>query len=502
MDDDMMTTASNSPDDTTPSLSITTQPQFHTIGTNASAKTTNICTTIKARVLEEDDEKRAPVNILVALDVSGSMSNNNKLGLCKDTLKLLLHELGPRDQFGLVTFSNQACLEVPSKKMSHDNKTNAVQTINKLDARGGTNMSGAIGLAVQEMTSGSAATMNKKDDNVVNCIFLLTDGHATSGVLDPTQLTALTRGLLSDTNNISLYCFGYGEDHDGNLLAQMAQTTPSGTYYFIQQDSHVKTAFGDALGGILSVVAQNVSLTIRVDESARNMGVSIVKIHNDDAVQLDDNGSFRVPLGDVYAEETRDILTEIKLVQQLDLRQDITRFLRIDITKRNPERPHYHPTALNKLVQTPPHTVSISRLMHSPETSEENVHVAVQLLRVKATHAMKEANDMASNHHFAKANHTIESNMDDIVAKALALNVNFDRVESEFVSNLQDDLRHVKAGLESERTFHDYGSKRLNNVCLMNSRQRCAVSEELLEDSSSGGSPSNFMSARKESNVL
>lgn len=113
----------------------------------ASEFVTQICATIKASELPVGDSyARAPVDIVVALDVSGSM-RVEKLDLCKKTLSLLLRELHHDDRFCLISFSDDAKIEVPMLKVSDEQKLNAVRTIEKMQVRGRTNIACAISLA-------------------------------------------------------------------------------------------------------------------------------------------------------------------------------------------------------------------------------------------------------------------------------------------------------------------------------------------------------------------
>jgi hypothetical protein len=55
---------------------------------------------------------------------------------------------------------------------------------------------------------------------------------------------------------VSMLCFGYGSDHNAAILRDIASATETGSYYYVKDDRDVGSAFGDAMGGILSVVAQ------------------------------------------------------------------------------------------------------------------------------------------------------------------------------------------------------------------------------------------------------
>jgi hypothetical protein len=110
---------------------------------------------------------------------------------------------------------------------------------------------------------------------------------------------------------ITMNCFGYGADHNSTLLSELA-TAASGSYYFVENDSSVGTAFGDALGGVLSVVAQNVVLNVKVAPEGATLGAEIVSALYKGALKRE-NGAYSVTVGDFFAEETRDVLFEVKL---------------------------------------------------------------------------------------------------------------------------------------------------------------------------------------------
>ena len=139
-----------------------------------------------------------------------------------------------------------------------------------------------------------------------------------SGYTEEKDLMDLTGIFVEEGHNphtppISLHTFGYGPEPDGKLLLSMAKVTSGGSYYSIRENTQVASAFGDAIGGILSVVAQNVTMTISVPEEAANQGAEIIAVHHDKKTEISE-GVFQVALGDMYAEETRDILFEVTLV--------------------------------------------------------------------------------------------------------------------------------------------------------------------------------------------
>jgi hypothetical protein len=338
--------------DNKPTLDVTVTPKHDIIGLLSGLSSTQVCVTMAARDLPED-ERRSPIDVVVALDVSYSMSGS-KLELCKKTLSLLLQVLYPEDRFGLITYSDNANIEIPVQKMTKANKKMCEDKVKALHPINSTNISAAIGLAYQEICQ-------IEEPNEVQAVFLLTDGQANCGVSDTSGLIELTRNCfmngnftlkgtegaedqassrparnwtpfcrgsrqnqedeklkpktvvvenLKGKNPITLHAFGYGSDHNSLLLRGMSEVVPGGSYYFVEDDANVANAFGDALGGILSVVAQNATVTISVPEQAKKAGVRIVDVFHDRKIERE-NGSFSVVVGDFYAEESRDVLLEV-----------------------------------------------------------------------------------------------------------------------------------------------------------------------------------------------
>jgi Mg-chelatase subunit ChlD len=453
-----------------PSLTIKAIPRHDTIGRQASMNmnSTQFCVTVTGRELPEEDEgaNRAAVDIVVALDVSGSM-NGRKLDLCKTTLSLLLRELSSKDRFGLVIFGSNADIAIPARTLTPANKELALAKIQNLRTSGCTNMSGGIGLAAQELQS----IENPHD---VRALFLLTDGHANVGISTNDGIVSLTKGCLttpqSDTNISvpAVHCFGYGSDHDADLLRDISQTTEGGSYYFVKDDSDVTSAFGDALGGILSVIAQNTVVTIKVPPSsntAENIDagadVSILNIKHDKAVKQTD-GSYKVNLGDFYSEESRDIIIETTLSNKI----------------HNGPIPHitasmtYMDTIHKRLAQSNQVNGSIAR----PEgngISSTNEHVALQCTRIHTTQIIQEVEALADHGSLNEAKTKITSHIATLQEEekgSSSKNPLFDQMLSEQNSILE--------GLESRTAWKSFGSKYAKSRVQTHSMQRCSEPNE------------------------
>jgi Mg-chelatase subunit ChlD len=84
---------------------------------------------------------RAPVNVAFVLDRSGSMGGS-KIGLAKKALVQALQMLRPFDRFSVVFYDDRIDLLVPSTKATTEAVSNAVRQVERIQARGNTNLGG------------------------------------------------------------------------------------------------------------------------------------------------------------------------------------------------------------------------------------------------------------------------------------------------------------------------------------------------------------------------
>mmetsp|Transcript_12634 Transcript_12634/g.24543 ORF Transcript_12634/g.24543 Transcript_12634/m.24543 type:complete len:490 (+) Transcript_12634:3-1472(+) len=145
------------------------------------------------------------------------------------------------------------------------------------------------------------------DADALRSVFLFTDGLANEGITATSELVAALGQRLDSSPRVRVYTFGFGSDHSPELLAELARVG-AGTYYFMEKEEAIPTAFADALGGLLSVAAQNVALEFRPAD-----GVTVSNVHTAYATSEEAGGARRVAVGDMLSEEGKDVLFEVEL---------------------------------------------------------------------------------------------------------------------------------------------------------------------------------------------
>jgi hypothetical protein len=107
----------------------------------------------------------------------------------------------------------------------------------------------------------------------------------------------MTRNLLAryKFNDIfTINTFGFGEDHDPILMSEIAHMK-DGSYYHIEMLDRIDECFVDCLGGLVSVVADNVHVSIKPETSEVFPSLKVSKAYG-----IDDN-SWTHPDGIMYS---------------------------------------------------------------------------------------------------------------------------------------------------------------------------------------------------------
>ena len=94
----------------------------------------------------------------------------------------------------------------------------------------------------------------------VNRVLLLTDGMANAGIVDPDTLAGKAEAMLR--KGVSLSTVGVGLHFNEDLLIGLAEAG-KGSYYYVREPDEIPGVFATELQGLLSAVAQGISLEVR-----------------------------------------------------------------------------------------------------------------------------------------------------------------------------------------------------------------------------------------------
>jgi Ca-activated chloride channel family protein len=237
--------------------------------------------------------ERAPINLSLVLDRSGSMYGA-PLQYSKDACKFVVNQMGGEDILSLVAFDSEVSTIFSPEKVTH--KDLMKQKIDSIDTRGSTNLSGGL-------IMGAKHVLSQKKDGIVQRVLLLSDGHANQGVTDPKKLAKIAQEYSS--MGVGITTMGVGDGFDEELMEAIAESG-QGNFYYIEKPDQIPQLFAQELEGLLSVVAQNIRLTIKPVEGAQITGVFGYSA-------IEKEGQLSLSLGDMFAQEIKSVLVEVTL---------------------------------------------------------------------------------------------------------------------------------------------------------------------------------------------
>lgn len=384
---------------------------------------------------------RPAVDICVVFDVSGSMSGE-KLRLATETLIFIIRNLKATDRFSLVTFDSNVSTVIDLTTMDSRGKAKANDACSKLRAGSCTNLSGGLFEAIKLMNK-------RKNKAAVSSVLLMTDGMANEGIRDSQSLGQAMRKLTGDAPDYTVYSFGYGSDHDASML-KMISEYGGGMYYYIESNDLISASFGDCLGGLLSVVGQNITLEI----DALSDGYAIEEVCIKKPSKIEHGGlKATVELGDLQSEETRDVLLKVKMPSLVQAQPDAAPCFSFKLSYVNVVTSSFGKVEAVAEVARPAEC--------GVRVQDPLVQDAVD--RHRAATAMEEAKTRADAGDFSQARALLSG-----VSKELGAR----RECSAQVANLCADLDDAMDGLSSASAYQAAGSHHLTSCAQSHGVQR------------------------------
>ncbi|CAH8386584.1 unnamed protein product [Eruca vesicaria subsp. sativa] len=290
-----------------PPLEVKLLPQVSSVAKRVTLDDFAVLVHLKAGVVSDDETpSRAPLDLVAVLDVSSSMEGS-KMELLKNAVTFVIQNLGDTDRLSVVTFSSTAHRVFPLRLMSETGKQFAIQAVNSLFADGCTNI--AEGLKV-----GARVIADRRCRNPVPVMMLLSDGQDNftfshfEGHRHRTDYECL---LPSSSTRIPIHTFGFGSDHDAELMHTISQVS-SGTFSFIETETVIRDAFAQCIGGLLSTVVLDQVVEIECIHE-EGLKISSVKAGSYRNNVSSDGRSATINVGDMYAEEERDFLVVLEI---------------------------------------------------------------------------------------------------------------------------------------------------------------------------------------------
>ena len=210
---------------------------------------------LKAKPIPFDE--RPPSNLVFLIDVSGSMSSQNKLPLVQSALRLLVKQLGERDRVAIVVYAGASGQVLPSTDGTR--KDDILAALDRLSAGGSTNGAGGLEQAYQV----AVANFVKGGTNRV---ILCTDGDWNVGTTGTDALVNLIEAKRKTGVFLSVFGFGMGNLRD-EMMVRLAGKG-NGNYGYIDTEKEARKALVEQAAGTLVTVAKDVKIQVEFNPAA------------------------------------------------------------------------------------------------------------------------------------------------------------------------------------------------------------------------------------------
>jgi Ca-activated chloride channel homolog len=213
-------------------------------------------------------KERPASNLVFLLDVSGSMSDQNKLPLVKSAMRMLVERLDKDDRVAIVTYAGSSGIALNSTNAL--NRAAIVDAIDALSANGSTNGGQGIQLAYQ------VANANLIRGGV-NRIILCTDGDFNVGITDQSQLVRLIENEAHSGVALTVLGFGMGNYKDSTM--EKLADKGNGNYAYIDTPAEARKVLVEQLSGTLVTIAKDVKIQVDFNP-ARAAGYRLLGYEN------------------------------------------------------------------------------------------------------------------------------------------------------------------------------------------------------------------------------
>jgi Ca-activated chloride channel family protein len=275
----------------------------------------------------KENIKRKPLNIGVAIDISGSMSvriaghqmahfargafpevsigtSKSRIEQAKMVVLKTIDSMHDGDVISITAFNDKTHNVVESVELSKDNRYKIREKINGLTTSGMTDLYSGWLASVEQVAK-------RLDPKKLNRILLISDGDITVGVNDVDKVSHNARKI--STKGISTSTFGIGSGFNEDLLQAISDASSANSYY-VEDEVSMNKMFEDEFNDFKNIAGTDVSVKF-----ALNDGVEMQDNMCDFKVE---NGTYLLPNirrnNDVYA------LFKLKLMKAVTSEDEVS----------------------------------------------------------------------------------------------------------------------------------------------------------------------------------
>lgn len=257
---------------------------------------------VKGRRLGREEQR--PAMLTFVIDVSGSMSQPDRIGLARGALRLLAANLSARDRIQLIAYSDHA--QVVLEPVAATEKARILEAFERLQCNGSTNLEEGLRQAY-EMAARSFLP------GAENRVILISDGVANLGADSAQEILGKVDAFRRQGITCSVFGVGAGTYND-RMLEELANKG-DGVYRFLDSEAAVRSAFVDDLAATLNTIAKDAKIQVEWNPAVvrryRQLG------YENRALRKEQFRDDAVDAGEVGSGQSVTALYELELVPEV-----------------------------------------------------------------------------------------------------------------------------------------------------------------------------------------
>mmetsp|Transcript_79277 Transcript_79277/g.169881 ORF Transcript_79277/g.169881 Transcript_79277/m.169881 type:complete len:704 (-) Transcript_79277:28-2139(-) len=261
--------------------------------------------------------QRTPVDIVLVVDVSGSMGTEaivklesgdtaghglSVLDIVKHALRTIMGNLNEYDRVALVAYSNDAKTIFGLQEMTAAGRASSESKLDELQPTGMTNLWDGLKTGIEILKTG-------KVPGRLQHAMIFTDGLP--NINPPRGIVPMLKRLKDKEGGqlcCSLNTFGFGYELDSDLLSQLA-IEGCGAYAFIPDAGFVGTVFVNSTSNLLVSMAKDVTLRLKATNGASFAGPKALGGHP----CIEKDGALQLSLGMLQFGQSKDVVVHMNV---------------------------------------------------------------------------------------------------------------------------------------------------------------------------------------------
>lgn len=248
-------------------------------------------------------DERKPASLTFVIDVSGSMDQENRLGLVQESLRLLVQQLNPSDSVAIVVYGSEARMVLPPT--SGEDPNTILKAIYALQPEGSTNAEAGLQLGYKIANQAFLP-------NGINRVILCSDGVANVGATGPDGILDSIRRYADA--GITMTSIGVGMGNFNDVMMEQLANDGDGFYAYVDTLDEAERVFVDELTATLQTIALDSKVQVDFNSDVVER-YRLIGYENRDVADEDFRNN-EVDAGEIGAGHTATAIYAIQLVPE------------------------------------------------------------------------------------------------------------------------------------------------------------------------------------------